>query len=79
MVNQGIVVMDKVLWEDKHRNGPFRVRQIQIRHLIRWAEDPSIATKPKVVVDEASRDMAASRRRKQIAHGRLKKENGLWV
>lgn len=73
------VVRDKVLWKDKHRNGAFRVRLIQMRHLMRWAEDPSITTKPRVVVDEAPRDMAASRRRRQIAQGRLKRENGLQV
>ncbi len=76
-MNRRIVVRDEALWEDVHRNGALRVKQIQMRHLMRWAEDPSIDTKPRVVVDVTVKDMAASRRRRQIAQGRLKKENGL--
>lgn len=37
------------------------------------------AEENRIAFGEASRDMAASRRRRQIAQGRLKRENGLQV
>ena len=48
-----------------------------MRHLMRWAEDPSILTVPRVARDKGK--MAAERRCRQIARGSLRFENGLMV